>query len=74
MDLQMQKGNQNTQSNKLQPGIDFLKQAISLDIPTNTVIFIDTHACANTGCLQYGGGRAEPKVVNVHEVSGSSCF
>jgi len=74
MDLQMQKGNQNAQSNKLWPVINFLKKTISLDIPANTVIFIDTHACANTGCLQYGGGRAAPLVVDVNQVSASSCF
>jgi len=72
MDLQMQKGNQNAQSNKLWPVIKLLKKTISLDIPANTVIFIDTHACANTGCLQYGGGRAAPLVVDVN--SGECIF
>src|SRR5882724_1533843 len=62
MDLQMQKGNQNAQSNKLWPVINFLKKTISLDIS------------ANTGCLQYGGGRAAPLVVDVNQVSASSCF
>jgi len=74
MDLQIQKGNQNAQSNKLWPVINFLKKTISLDIPANTVIFIDTHSYANTGCLQYGGGQATPLVVDVNKVGASSSF
>jgi len=60
-----QKGNQNAQSNNL-PVINFLKKTISLDIPANTVIFIDTHACATPDVAIWGwqgcaaGCRCEP--------------
>jgi len=70
----MQKGRQNSQRQKLQPVINFLEQTIAMDLPGNTVIFIDTHSCVNTGCLQYGGSKAAPMVVDVNQVSGFPCF
>jgi hypothetical protein len=64
----MQVGAQNIVKKKIEPAVAFLNQSVSLGIPANTVIFIDTHSCASTGALQYGGGRDNAKVVALNEV------
>jgi len=64
----MQANAQNAQKKKAEGAVAFIQQTVSRNIPANTIIFIDTHSCSNTGCLQYGGGRNSAVVLNVHDV------
>jgi hypothetical protein len=66
--LLLQDGAQRFTTKKLEPAEDFLQKSVALGIPANTIIFLDTHSCANTGYLQYGGGRTNAKVVGLGAV------
>jgi hypothetical protein len=64
----MQVGAHNAAVKKLEPAANFLQKSVELGIPANTIIFIDTHSDANTGSLQYGGGRTNARSIGLKEV------
>ena len=66
--LLLQDGAQRFTTKKLEPAEDFLQKSVALGIPANTIIFLVTPSCANTGYLQYGGGRTNEKVMGLGAV------
>jgi hypothetical protein len=64
------RGNSQIFQRKLvEPTTKFLEQAMEAYIPANLVIFIDTHSDANTGYLQYSGGKSGGNSAAIDEVS-----
>ena len=72
--LLLQDGVQRSNLKKVEPVVDFLNKSVTKGIPANTIIFVDTHSCARTGFLQYGGGRTNAKVVGLKDVSVPALF
>jgi hypothetical protein len=72
--LLLQDGVQRSNLKKVEPVVDFLNKSVTMGIPANTIIFVDTHSCGRTGCLQYGGGRTNAKVVGLKDVSVPALF
>jgi len=64
----MQLGVQNATIKKLGPATEFLQKSVKLGILANTIIFIDTHSDANTGSLQYAGGRINARSTGLKHV------
>jgi hypothetical protein len=68
----MQTKRQRSQQKYADAAATFLRETVSLGILENTILFIDTHACSLSGCLQFGGGKTDAKVANLHDVSSTS--
>jgi hypothetical protein len=64
----MRQGSHAAQQKNLKPAIDFIKRSISVNLPANVFLLIDTHADSTSGCLQYTGGRT-PRSANIVTVS-----
>ena len=62
-----------THEKKLEPALNFLTTSTALGLPANTIMFIDTHSCINTGYLQYAGGASQPTMLDIKRVCESTC-
>jgi hypothetical protein len=64
----MRGNSQHAQKKLVNPSAEFLVQAMEESIPANIIVFIDTHSDANTGYLQYSGGKGGGHSAPVDEV------
>ena len=64
------RGNSQLGQRKLvEPATKFIQEAMEALVPANIVVFIDTHSDANTGYLQYSGGKSGGNSAAIDEVS-----
>jgi hypothetical protein len=68
--LQMKKGAQNHERNKMSGGCDLIVRSIKEKLPANVFIIIDTHSEEHSGMLQHCGGNTPgaAKFATVREI------
>ena len=66
--LQMKKGAQNFERNKVEAGRALITKSIASKVPANVFIVVDTHSEQFTGLLQCAGGKTDGGFAGVDEI------